>query len=169
MISKKKKRILTAVVLLTGIVIGGGVCLFYQARYLMAVSFHMPTLAGAICFYYDEYGVLPRKIETIEALGGYPEVAYRLPKNVWEVGKKHTGRAPYYLPVDKWDGKTPYIIAIQGEPFKKHKERRYIIMLSTTTRFAANDEELAGLLEKDDQLREKMGQSGRWADVPWKE
>ena len=99
MISKKKfgkkRLILISAILLTCLIIGAGVHYFYKYRYHMAVAYHMPSLAGAIGFYYDEYGALPAKLETIEAEGLASEVAYRLPKNVWEIGNKHTGQAPY--------------------------------------------------------------------------
>ena len=164
---RKKLMLLVIAILMTCVVVAAGVYYFYKYRYNMTVSYHMPSLAAALSLYYDKYGALPDKLETIESEGMYPEVAYRLPCNIWEMGKKHTGPAPYYLPVQNWDKKTPYIIAVEGKLAKGSKGRRYVIMLETQIWSTSDDRELAELLRIDDQLRDKTGQVGHWDDVPW--
>lgn len=135
-----------------------------EYRYRMAILYQMPSFAGAVHFYYEEYNSLPKNIHEIEATGLYGPVAYHLPKKGTWKWTDYSGPEVLYLPIEKWDKKSRYVIAIQ--PPIGNKIRRYVIF-GETTAYQATEEDLKSILVHDDELREKTGQPGRWKDVPW--
>ena len=124
----------------------------------------MPVLARAIYMYHDKHGELPMTLGPIaESVGG--RGACRLPANIWEDWDEHSGPEILYLPIQNWDGQTEYVIA--GDPWIfGPEERAYIVSVHTTIR-RASDAELAEILVRDDELRAKNNQPGRWSEIPW--
>ncbi len=163
-VGRRRRRWVIAGVALSGLT---ALAVFGVAwwRYHMAIAYQMPALAAAVYSYHQQYGVLPLNVRAVRDSGPYGLGATRLPGGWWEGWNEHSGPDVLYLPVEDWDGKTEYVIAVQpplGKP-----GRAYAIAGDTSVRHAA-EAELAGILARDDELRATTSQPARWHRVRWK-
>jgi hypothetical protein len=126
---------------------------------------HCGCLSATIYRYYEKYGELPKSFETVAKSNGYGLLASAAPAG-WD--GKQIGPPPLYLPVfGKTDGN--FIVAVESRTPRTPRNRCYVILCDAPqVHYAANDEELKKLLVEDDLKREKAGQTGRWASIPWK-
>jgi hypothetical protein len=160
-----RRRWVVAGVLLAGLVVAV-VCGLESYRYRMAIAWQMPRLAGAVHWYYQDYGELPPSVQALRDYGAYGQGATRLPGGWWEGSNHHTGPDVLYLPVKDWDGKTPYVLAVR--PPLGLSSRAYYVLDGSCSAHYASEEELAEILKRDDELRAATSQPGRWAQVSWR-
>jgi hypothetical protein len=120
----------------------------------------MATFAGAIHWYYSEHGALPESVMAVEKTGIYGTGAYRLPSSVFESWNSHSGRYVSYLPVQDWDGATPFVVAVQ--PRTGRKIRGFVVLGETSAR-PATEQQLREVLLRDNAARAKAGESLMWA------
>ena len=157
-----RRRLLafSGIAVLVGLLLGG-IHLFVFYRYRMAVMYQMLTLTQAFRAYYEEHQALPADLRTIEATGLFGGGAYRLPRSGWEGWNEHSGPEVIYLSVDNWDGKTPYVIAVQPR-ILSNRGARHFLVIGDTAVHATTEAKLRDVLSADDKLRAQTGQSRRW-------
>ncbi len=113
------------------------------------------ALAAAIDAYHSLNQSLPHSLEKLQATGLYGQDPYLEP-------------LPWYRPVQDWDGKTAFILAVEARTKHTADERAYIVAGRRDARWA-DDKTLAELLAKDDVLRRSHNQLHLWESVPWRE
>jgi hypothetical protein len=149
---------------LIALIAGGGSWLgiTWVREFVYVVQFgsHAASLAAAINVYYDREHKLPDALEGIARTGLYGQTAYEIPG-------APSGSRPLYLPVHHWDGKSRVIVAVTGGP--PYPNRRAYVILGDRNVYYATDAELADLLSEDDNLRESLGEDGRWASKSWRD
>lgn len=159
------RRVIAGVTLLllaAGLVVGA--CAYESYNYHITVGYQMPCLAGAIHLYYQNERALPH---TLDGMTLYGRGAYRLPANGWEGWNQHSGPKVLYLPVRDWDGNTPYVIAVQP-PLGRCGSLRHYLVLGDTAPRQAMEGELGEVLSRDDELRARNHQPGRWDRIDWR-
>ena len=130
----------------------------------MNIAYQMPSLAGALYSYHTQYGGFPEKLETIAKTGFYGNGAYRLPADDSEDWDEHSGPEAFFVPVFHWDGKTPYVIAVQPPTIGS---TRLYLMIGDTSVHSASEEQLRAILQKDDAMCAKNGEPRCWSHVQW--
>jgi len=113
------------------------------------------ALAAAIDTYHYLNHSLPQSLEELQAAGLYGRDAYLEPH-------------PWYRPVQDWDGRTAFILAVEARTKHTRDERTYIVTGRRDAQWA-DDKTLAELLAKDDVLRRSHNQLHLWESVPWRE
>jgi hypothetical protein len=161
---KKTQRRIVITAVVAGVIVLGTYA-FWWYRYRVAIGWQAPILAGAVLAYHEQYCVLPPSVQALRDSRLYGLGATRLPGHIWEGWNEHTGPDVLYLPVDHWDGKAAYIIAVQ--PPVGLFFRGYVVA-GDPNGHGATERELAEILACDDELRAATSQPGRWSQMPWK-
>jgi hypothetical protein len=152
--------------LAAGLVVGA--YLYERYSYGVAVGYQMPSLAAAVHVYYEREQALPDSMDAIRAFGLYGVGAYRLPANGWEGWNEHSGPEVLYLPIGNWDGNTPYVIAVQPPLKRRRSNTRLYLVLGEMGPRQTTEEGLTEVLSRDDDIRARNGQPGRWDDMDWR-
>lgn len=133
-------------------------------RYRQKLAGQMGLLAGALARYHKDHGRMPSTLRELVDGGHTGKGTLRLPGSGWEEWDQHSGPEVLYLPLNKWDGRTGYVIAVQPP---NGKGTRIYLVAGSTRLHRATEAELSTILEKDDRLRAATSQPGHWSDLPW--
>ncbi len=148
-------------------IIALGYCALGWWRYHYDTALQMILMGPAVGAYHRQYGVLPPSIRALQDSKIYGLGATRLPGHWWEGWNEHTGPEVFYLPVEHWDGKTEYVIAVQ--PPTSRKERGYLVTCEYPAKLLrASETGLEEILARDDELRASTGQPARWSQIAWR-